>query len=289
MTTQRTRPQGLETATIVHPTDPGVPEALERLRKAVPGCDPLAILPDVHPARIPRHVAIIMDGNGRWARQKGFPRVFGHRNGAAVVREVTEEACRLGIEVLTLYSFSLENWKRPPEEVAALMQLCLAYLEAEEAEMKRQNIRFRVIGRREGLPPDVVAAIDRVTRSTASSTGMTLCLAINYGSRAEIVDAARALARQVADGTLTPDQIDETTFHQHLYTGDLPDPDLLVRTAGELRVSNYLLWQISYAEIHVTRTLWPDFGRQGLHESVREYARRTRRFGGLAEGEDTPV
>jgi undecaprenyl diphosphate synthase len=233
-------------------------------------------------------VAIIMDGNGRWARQKGFPRVFGHRNGAGVVREVTEEACRLGIEVLTLYSFSLENWKRPADEVAALMQLCLAYLDSEEAEMKRRNIRFRVIGRREGLPPEVVAAIDRVMAGTAGCTGMTLCLAINYGSRAEIVDAARELAREAAAGRLDPAQIDEAAVHAHLYTRDLPDPDLLVRTAGEFRVSNYLLWQISYAEIHVTRTLWPDFGRQGLHEAIRDYARRTRRFGGLAEGEQTP-
>lgn len=278
------RPQ----ARTIQPTDPGVPEALARLHKAVPGCDPLAILPDVHPSRIPRHVAIIMDGNGRWARQKGFPRVFGHRNGAAVVREVTEEACRLGIEVLTLYSFSLENWKRPAEEVAALMQLCITYLESEEAEMKRQNIRFRVIGRREGLPEGVARAIDRVTEATRTCTGMTLCLAINYGSRAEIVDAARSLARDVAAGRLTPDQIDETRLHERLYTSDLPDPDLLVRTAGELRVSNYLLWQISYAEIHVTKTLWPDFGRAGLHEAVREFAGRTRRFGGLAEGEEGP-
>lgn len=235
----------------------------------------------IDPARIPRHVAIIMDGNGRWAQARGLPRMWGHRNGAASVRKVVEEAGALGIEVLTLYSFSLENWKRPEAEVRALMELCLSYLEAEREHMVREGIRFRVIGRREGLPAPVLGAIDAVTRATEHCTGPTLCLAINYGGRAEIVDATRELARRVARGELTPDAIDEATLASSLYTAGLPEPDLLIRTAGEMRISNFLLWQISYAEIHVTDVLWPDFGVEQLHQAVRDYASRSRRFGGI--------
>jgi undecaprenyl diphosphate synthase len=248
-----------------------------------PFAKPESLLPDVPRERIPRHVAIIMDGNGRWATQQGMPRFFGHRAGAGSVREVVEGSLQLGIECLTLYSFSLENWKRPKDEVEALMRLCLAYLEGERDEMARQGIRLRILGSRDGLPPDVLAAMDDVTAATAHNRDLTLCLAINYGSRAEMTHAARELARKVAMGELKVDDIDEQMFADQLYTRGLPDPDLLIRTAGELRVSNYLLWQISYAELYVTPTLWPDFGRHQLAVAVRAFSQRTRKFGGLAE------
>ncbi|KAA0216097.1 MAG: di-trans,poly-cis-decaprenylcistransferase [Leptolyngbya sp. PLA3] len=252
------------------------------MRRVNPDADPLAHLPDVDPRRIPRHVAIIMDGNGRWAEERGFPRVFGHRNGAIAVREVVKQAGRLGIEYLTLFSFSSENWRRPTEEINALMQLCIAYCQGEQEALRKQNIRVRVIGSRQGLPPDVIAALDGLEQTTGACTGPTLCLAINYGSRTEIVDAARALAREAAAGRLDPDSIDEQLFVQRLYTRGIPDPDLLIRTAGQMRVSNYLLWQISYAEIHVSDLFWPDFGAEALNEAVRAFAGRERRFGGLS-------
>lgn len=229
----------------------------------------------------PSHIAIIMDGNGRWAQKRGFPRIFGHRNGAGAVRAVIEECGRLGVEVLTLYSFSMENWKRPREEIDALMYLYTMYIEAETQGLIDNNIRFVQIGRREGLPDEVVAAVDRLTAATSGCTGATLCVAVNYGSRAEITDAARAIARDVKCGRLDPDTIDESTIERRLYTAGLPDPDLLIRTAGERRLSNYLLWQLSYAEIHVTEALWPDFGIGDLHTAVRDFASRSRRFGGL--------
>jgi undecaprenyl diphosphate synthase len=257
---------------------------VERMRRRSPKADPLAVLPDVHPGRIPRHIAIIMDGNGRWAKDRGFPRIFGHRNGAGVVREVVDECGRLGVEALTLYSFSMENWKRPKDEIEALMLLCQTYLDGEREAMVRERIRFKVIGRREGLPPEVLNKISQVEEATRASTGPVLCLAINYSARAELVDAARALARDAAAGRLRPDDIDEAALASRLYTadlGDLADPDLLIRTAGEMRVSNFLLWQISYAELHVTPTYWPDFTRADLHAAIRDYASRNRRFGGL--------
>jgi undecaprenyl diphosphate synthase len=253
-----------------------------RMRRRSPEADPQSRLPDVHPERIPRHIAIIMDGNGRWASKQGLPRMFGHRAGAAAVRAVIEECGVLGVEVLTLYSFSIENWKRPEEEVEALMGLYEMYLEGERDQLMRKNIRFVQIGRRDGLPKMVLAAVDRLMADTAANTGPTLCLAVNYGSRAEITDAARAIARKVASGELSPDDIDESTVASHLYTAGLPDPDLLIRTAGEMRVSNYLLWQISYAELHVTNKLWPDFRAADLHAAIRDYAGRRRTFGGLA-------
>jgi len=262
-------------------SDPSAREAVARMRRVSPEADPTAILPDVHPTRIPRHVAIIMDGNGRWATERGFPRIFGHRNGAAAVRRTISEAGRLGIEVLTLYSFSIENWTRPAEEVIALMSLYLQYMEGERDELVRNNIRLRQIGRRDGLPPEALAALDRTLEATAGCTGPTLCLAVNYGARAEIADAARAIARAVRDGTLDPESVNEQTVSERLYTAGLPDPDLLIRTAGEMRVSNYLLWQISYAELFVTDVFWPDFGEADLHAAVRAYASRRRRFGGL--------
>ncbi len=256
--------------------------AAVRVREKHPDADPLAVLPDVHPARIPRHVAIIMDGNGRWAIERGLPREIGHHNGAKTVRTVLTECARLGIEFLTLYSFSLENWKRPKDEIEALMRLCVSYCDSEREELLQRNVRCRVIGRREGLPGHVLDALDRLVGDTAACTGTTLVLAINYASRAEIVDAARAIARDAAAGTLDPESLDERAFASRLYTAGIPDPDLLVRTAGELRLSNYLLWQISYAELFVTERLWPDFSVSDLHQAVRAYAGRNRTFGGLA-------
>lgn len=250
--------------------------------------DPLNRLPDVDPRRIPRHIAVIMDGNGRWAKQRGFPRIFGHRNGARALRETVEEAGRLGVEAMTFYSFSLENWRRPAEEVEALMLLCVAYCEGEREALLRDDIRFRWIGRRDGLPLQVLEALDSVVTATRNCRGPTLCVAVNYGSRAELADAARAIARDVRSGKLQPEEIDEGAIASRLYAPDLPDPDLLIRTAGEMRVSNYLLWQISYAELYVTDTLWPDFDSACLHAAIRDFAGRSRRFGGLEHADAPP-
>ena len=255
--------------------------ALARMREVSAGADPLRYLPDVPPSRIPRHVAIIMDGNGRWATQRGLPRVYGHRNGAPVVREVLNECGNLGVEVLTLYSFSMENWRRPAEEVEQLMRLYVAYMDGEREALVRENIRFRQIGMREGLPEECLAALERTLDATAGCTGPTLCLAVNYSSRAEIAEAARSAAAAVARGEMRVEDVDEGAIEARLWTAGLPDPDVLIRTAGEMRVSNYLLWQISYAELVVTPVLWPDFGAEGLREAVREYAGRSRRFGGV--------
>lgn len=251
------------------------------MRAISPEADPLALLPDVHPSRIPRHIAVIMDGNGRWAAERGFPRVFGHRNGAIALRSLVEGCGRLGVEYLTVFSFSSENWRRPDDEVKALMALCVAYCEGEQEQLRQHNIRVRVLGRRKGLPEDVAAALARLEGHTAGCTGPTLCLAINYGSRDEIVDAARSIAADAAAGKIRPEDIDDAFFANRLYTAGIPDPDLLIRTAGQMRVSNYLLWQISYAEMHVTDLFWPDFDRGALLTAVRDYASRDRRFGGL--------
>jgi undecaprenyl diphosphate synthase len=237
--------------------------------------------PSPHLPRLPRHIAVIMDGNGRWAAQRGMPRVLGHRQGAESVRRIVTECARLGVEALTLYSFSSENWKRPAEEVDALMLLCREYLAAERATLLENGIRFRRIGRDEGMPASVLAALAESEAATAGGTRMTLVLALNYGSRQEIVDAARALARDARDGRLDPESIDEAAFASRLSTVGLPDPDLLIRTAGEMRVSNYLLWQISYAELHVTDVLWPDFAEADLHRAIEDFASRNRKFGGL--------
>jgi undecaprenyl diphosphate synthase len=233
------------------------------------------------PARLPRHVAIIMDGNGRWARQRGLPRIEGHRRGVKSVRATVEECCRLGLGQLTLYCLSIENWKRPQAELDFLMALLGHYLIEERAEIQEQNIRFTTIGRRTGLPPSVLREMDESIRQSANNTGMVLCLAINYGGRTEMVDAVRSLAERVRVGKLDPEAIDEDTIQDALYTADMPDPDLLVRTAGEMRISNFLLWQISYAELWVTDRCWPDFDRDCLHAALRDYASRERRFGGL--------
>jgi undecaprenyl diphosphate synthase len=233
------------------------------------------------PARLPRHVAIIMDGNGRWAQQRGLPRIEGHRRGVNSVRATIEESCRLGIGQLTLYCLSVENWKRPQEELDFLMTLLRHYLIEERAEILEQNIRFTTIGRRSDLPATVLHEIDENVRLSRQNTGMVLCLAINYGGRTELVDAVRRLAEQARQGTLDPDSIDEATLSDALYTAGMPDPDLLIRTAGEFRVSNFLLWQISYAELWVTDKCWPEFDRACLHTALRDYANRERRFGGL--------
>lgn len=230
---------------------------------------------------VPRHVAIVMDGNGRWANGRGLPRSAGHRAGAKAVRETIKACADLGIEVLTLYSFSSENWKRPTEEIDALMSLCVEYCGSEMEALREHDIRVRVIGRREGLPEEVVGALDRLEAHTAGCGRATLCLAINYGSRGEIVDAVRALAREAAAGRLDPGAIDEAMIDEHLYTAGLPEPDLFIRTGGGFRLSNFLLWQLSYAELYVTETLWPDFGGEHLREAVRVYASRERRYGGL--------
>ncbi|MBL8797007.1 MAG: isoprenyl transferase [Planctomycetia bacterium] len=233
------------------------------------------------PAKLPRHIAIIMDGNGRWAGRQGLPRVEGHARGVTSVRRTIEECCRLGIGQLTLYCLSVENWKRPQTELDFLMLLLHKYLIDERAEIMEQNIRFTTIGRREGLSPEVLTELEENIRVSANNTGMVLCLAINYGGRTEIADAMRQLAVEVKAGKLDPDAIDETTVSNALYTAGMPDPDLLIRTAGEMRVSNYLLWQISYAELWVTEKFWPEFDEPTLHQALHDYARRERRFGGL--------
>lgn len=233
------------------------------------------------PEQLPRHVAIIMDGNGRWAQRRGFPRIVGHRRGIQSVRAMVEEGVRLGLEQLTLYCLSVENWKRPARELKFLMRLLRHFLVAERAELREQNVRLQVIGRREGLPAEVLAEIDRTTEETAGHTGMILRLAINYGGRTEIVDAARRIAEAARDGRFDPATLDEATFASYLETGTAADPDLLIRTAGEMRISNFLLWQVSYTELWVTPTFWPDFRGDDLLQAIADYASRERKFGGL--------
>ncbi len=239
-------------------------------------------LPNVPPERRPRHIAIIMDGNGRWAQRQGLPRIEGHRRGVASVRNTVEECARLHIEQLTLYCLSSENWKRPPSELDFLMHLLEQYMIEERSIIMRQNIVVRIIGRREGIPERVQREMDKTIALSASNTGTRLCLAINYGGRAEMVDAVRRIAADVRDGILAPEAIDESAIAGYLYTSGMPDPDLLIRTAGEMRISNFLLWQISYAELWVTDLCWPEFGIEQLHQAIHEYARRDRRFGGLS-------
>jgi undecaprenyl diphosphate synthase len=228
--------------------------------------------------RLPAHVAIIMDGNGRWAAQRHLPRVEGHRAGIDAVRDTVETAARLGIRVLTLYAFSVENWKRPPAEVSTLMMLLKRYLRSELKTLLTNDIRFRVIGRMEELATDIQDELRTAIERTADGPGMLFNIALNYGGRAEIVDAAR---RAIAAGT-RPEELDEERFAGLLYTAGQPDPDLLIRTSGEMRVSNFLLWQIAYAEIYVTETLWPDFRRRHLFEAVLAYQKRERRYGGIS-------
>ena len=245
--------------------------------------DPLA---DIPREKFPRHIAIIMDGNGRWAVKRGLERVKGHQQGAVTVRNVVTECARLrkhhgGPDFLTLYSFSVENWKRPIDEVSFLMTMYIEYLQKERVTMMENNIRFRQIGRLENLPEPVLEEMNRTLEETKENDGLTLVLALNYGSRTEITDAVREIARRARDNEIRPEEIDEQTISDHLYTAGMPDPDLLIRTAGEMRVSNYLLWQISYAELFVSDVLWPDFGVEDLHGAIRAFSQRNRRFGAL--------
>jgi undecaprenyl diphosphate synthase len=254
--------------------------SLEQLLASLPpGSADEALARQVNFDRLPAHIAIIMDGNGRWAAQRHLPRVEGHRAGIDSVRAVVETSARLGIDVLTLYAFSLENWKRPLTEVNTLMALLKRYLRLELKTLLDNNIRFRVIGRIDELAPDVQQELDRGMRRTAQNSGMLFNIALNYGGRAEIVDAARRAIR----AGVSPDDLDERRFADFLYTAGQPDPDLLIRTSGEMRVSNFLLWQIAYAEIWVTETLWPDFRCRHLLEAVLAYQKRDRRYGGLKQ------
>ena len=222
-----------------------------------------------------------MDGNGRWAQQQGLPRVEGHLNGVASVRTIVEETARLGVEQLTLYCLSSENWKRPKLELDFLLQLLEQYVIEERSEIMRQDLRFAMIGRHEGLTPGVLREVQKTLDVSQSNGGMCLCLAVNYGSRSELTDAVQQIAREVAAGTLDPAAISEETISSRLYTAGMPDPDLVIRTAGEMRISNFLLWQISYAELWVTEKCWPEFRRPDLIAALKDYAARDRRFGGL--------
>jgi undecaprenyl diphosphate synthase len=228
---------------------------------------------------LPRHVAVIMDGNGRWATRRGLPRVAGHQQGVSAVRTLVRTAGELGVEFLTLYAVSSENWNRPSDEVSTLMALLERSIDRELPELMQKNVRFRVIGRRGGVPATVQRRIDRVVDATAANTGMTLLMAFNYGGRDELVDACRALAQAAATGALRAEDIDEALVGRALYTGGVPDPDLLIRTSGEMRVSNFLLWQIAYTELCVTPTLWPDFGPREFYLAVADFQQRDRRFG----------
>jgi undecaprenyl diphosphate synthase len=233
----------------------------------------------LRPELIPRHVAIIMDGNGRWAERRGISRVQGHRAGLESCREVVRSANDLGIDYLTLYAFSIENWNRPKDEVRELMNLLETYLDKEIEEVMRNGVRVLAIGRSDRLPPSVRTRIDAAVERTQNNREMTLIFALSYSGRAEIVDAARKLARDVEDGKVDPDRIDEKVFTSYLYAPDVPDPDLLIRTGAELRVSNFLLWQIAYTEIYTTPVMWPDFRKHHLVEAVLDYQKRERRFG----------
>ena len=232
---------------------------------------------------LPRHIAIIMDGNGRWASKRGLARVRGHIEGVKSVREITEECASRHIEQLTLYAFSSENWSRPRFEVAILMRLLRRYLIREIKTIMDNNIRFTVIGRIEGLPQDVQKEIATEIELSKNNTGMVLCLALNYGGRTEIVDAARRLAQKVQEGKLRPEDINEATLTENMYTAGMRDPDLLIRTGGDMRVSNFLLWEISYTELWITPVYWPDFRKEQLEEALRDYAARERRYGGILQ------
>ncbi len=231
--------------------------------------------------QLPKHIAIIMDGNGRWAVNRGLPRIEGHRQGAKTVKKIVYECVSLGIECLTLYSFSMENWKRPREEVEFLMHLCVEYLSQELPEMMDKNVRLKHIGRKERLPEYVQESLDKTVEQTAGNTGMILALALNYSARAEICDAVTKIVNKIKNGQISNTDITEELISENLYTAGMPDPDLLIRTAGERRVSNFLLWQLSYAEFYVDEICWPEFEIENLHNAIKDFARRERKFGGL--------
>ena len=230
---------------------------------------------------MPKHVAIIMDGNGRWAEKRGLSRIEGHKRGVERVDEIVEEASRIGIKYLTLFAFSTENWKRPEYEVSFLMDLLKLYLETKKEKMLKNNIRFNVMGRIDGLPADVREKIEEVLEATRGCDGLVLTLALNYGGRAEIVDAVRKLIKRLSDNGLKPEEVDEEIFSRFLYCPWLPEPDLLIRTSGEQRISNFMLWQLAYTELYFTPVLWPDFTREEFLRAIEDYKRRERRFGGL--------
>lgn len=232
---------------------------------------------------VPSHIAIIMDGNGRWARRRGFVRIRGHREGVESVREITRECAKKQVQQLTLYAFSQENWKRPKREVNLLMRLLKDFLVRERGEIEENNIRLTAIGRIDGLPEDVQRELTISINESKNNTGMVLCLALNYGGRSEIVDAVKNIARSIKAGKMSLEEITEETFKKFLYTCEMTDPDLLIRTGGDMRVSNFLLWEISYTEIWVTSVCWPEFRKRHLEEAIKEFSRRERRFGGLQE------
>ncbi len=255
----------------------------ELLRSLSPGDADWRIANQIDPLRLPAHVAIIMDGNGRWAKQRNYPRLMGHRAGINTVRNVVEACAQLGLEALTLYAFSVENWKRPRNEVEGLWRLLRFFLRKELENLLRNDIQLGAIGRIESLPDAVQAELQDAIDKTAGNRGMRLNLAINYGGRTELVDAVNAMIENARDeGNLNALEVTEESIADHLYTAGQKDPDLLIRTSGEMRISNFLLWQIAYAELYVTETLWPDFSRRGLLEAICEYQSRERRFGGLA-------
>ncbi len=257
------------------------------LESLKPGDADRVLAEAIDPGRLPRHIAIIMDGNGRWANRRNLPRVAGHKAGIDAVRSTVETCARMGIDALTLYAFSVENWKRPRAEVETLWRLLQIYIRKELPNMMRNGIRLRAIGRLGGLPAPVREELEATVHATSSNKGLRVNLAINYGGRAEIADAVNALIRDaVRQGNPTEVEVTEAAIASHLYTSGLPDPDLLIRTSGEMRISNFLLWQIAYAELYVTPTLWPDFRRIDLLQAVVEYQKRDRRFGGLT---DSPV
>jgi len=230
---------------------------------------------------IPVHIAIIMDGNGRWAKKRNLPRIFGHREGAKSVREITTACAELGVKYLTLYAFSTENWKRPENEIKFLFNLLDDYLVKERKTLIKNNIKFRVIGDIKKLPSNIIKKIVYNERITKNNTGLNLILALNYGARSEIINAVNKIANDVKSGKIKKNKITEELFNNYLYTKGIPDPDLLIRTSGEMRVSNFLLWQIAYSEIYVTKTLWPDFRKKELLKAINEFNKRERRFGGL--------
>jgi undecaprenyl diphosphate synthase len=256
---------------------------LQDLLEVVPvGTDEEDLLRVIDFARLPRHVAVIMDGNGRWAQLRSKNRVEGHRAGIHAVRDTVETAARLGLEVLTLYAFSIENWKRPQSEVSVLMGLLKHYLRSELDTLLKNNIRFRVVGRAQELAPEIREELARAEERTAGDSGLQFNIALNYGGRAEITDAVKGLLAELLRDGRSPDAVDEEALSRHLYTAGQPDPDLLIRTSGELRVSNFLLWQIAYSEIWVTDVLWPDFRRRHLLQAIVDFQKRERRYGGIA-------
>jgi undecaprenyl diphosphate synthase len=252
---------------------------------AEPGSIEETLLEKIDFSRMPRHVAVIMDGNGRWAKSRNLPRVEGHRAGITSVREIVETAARLELGVITLYAFSVENWKRPRYEVATLMMLLKEYLRKELATLMANDIRFTPIGRIDGLDPSVQRELRYAENETSKNKGLLFQIALNYGGRAEIVDTVNRIMALLREKEMSDAQIDESFFADHLYTANVDDPDLLIRTSGELRVSNFLLWQIAYAEIHVTKVLWPDFRRRHLFEAIIDFQARDRRFGGVDESD----